>query len=158
MASMGVTTYNFAVVVVQNKEGKFLAVNETRQRGWWLPAGRVEPGESFEAAAHRETMEEAGIKVELKGILRVEYSPGTYARMRVVFYATPVDDTPPKDKPDKESLGASWVTVEDLMKLKATPPGLRGDELVLWGNYLNKGGQVYPLSIFASEMDVLSIQ
>ena len=38
-------TYNFSVAIVRNKEGKFLAVNETRDRGWWLPAGRVEPGE-----------------------------------------------------------------------------------------------------------------
>ena len=32
-------SWNFAVVVCRNKEGKYLAVNETRNRGWWLPAG-----------------------------------------------------------------------------------------------------------------------
>lgn len=30
----------------------------TARRGWWLPAGGVEAGETFEAAAHRETREE----------------------------------------------------------------------------------------------------
>jgi ADP-ribose pyrophosphatase YjhB (NUDIX family) len=47
-------------------------------------------------AALRETQEEAGLDVELKGILAVEYNPcGTYrgdsylVRMRVVFYAEP---------------------------------------------------------------------
>jgi 8-oxo-dGTP pyrophosphatase MutT (NUDIX family) len=34
-------------------------------RGWWLPAGHVDPNESFQDAARRETMEEAGIDVNL---------------------------------------------------------------------------------------------
>ncbi len=39
------TTLNnkFSLVVCRNAEGKFLAVKETRGRGWWLPGGRVEP-------------------------------------------------------------------------------------------------------------------
>ena len=49
-----------------------MAVLETKNRGWWLPGGRVDPGESFEKAALRETLEEAGIHVNLKGVLRVE--------------------------------------------------------------------------------------
>ncbi len=40
-------TWNFAVVIVRNAEGKYLAVLETGNRGWWLPAGRVEPGETY---------------------------------------------------------------------------------------------------------------
>ncbi|MEO8851001.1 MAG: NUDIX domain-containing protein [Allobranchiibius sp.] len=33
--------------------------------GWELPGGKVEPGESFEAALHREIDEELGVRVEL---------------------------------------------------------------------------------------------
>ena len=65
----------FAVVIVRHPNGKWLAVKETRNRGWWLPAGAVDAGESFMKAAIRETKEEAGIDIELIGILRVEYSP-----------------------------------------------------------------------------------
>jgi phosphatase NudJ len=38
-----------------------------------LPAGAVDAGENFVQAAHRETMEEAGIEINLLGILRVDY-------------------------------------------------------------------------------------
>jgi 8-oxo-dGTP pyrophosphatase MutT (NUDIX family) len=41
------STWNVLLVVVRNKEGKYLAINETRNRGWFLPAGKVEPGEMY---------------------------------------------------------------------------------------------------------------
>eukprot|EP01006_Ploeotia_vitrea_P015543 TRINITY_DN44895_c0_g1_i1.p3 TRINITY_DN44895_c0_g1~~TRINITY_DN44895_c0_g1_i1.p3 ORF type:complete len:117 (+),score=61.81 TRINITY_DN44895_c0_g1_i1:199-549(+) len=100
-------------------------------------------------------MEEAGLEVELKGVLRVEYSPGQqYARLRVVFYAEPKDlDAKPKTVPDKESNGARWVTLDDLAQLAKQKPGLRGQELVLWGRYLRDGGPVYPMSVVSTEYD-----
>lgn len=46
---MAIPTASFALIVVQHPETKkFLLVKETRGRGWWLPGGRVEPGESYE--------------------------------------------------------------------------------------------------------------
>jgi phosphatase NudJ len=88
------STHNFTVVVVRNFDGRWLAVKETRKRGWWLPAGLVDPGETYMQAAHRETLNEAAIRVEIKGILRVEHSVygPTHARMRVVMYAEPIDN------------------------------------------------------------------
>ena len=62
--------YKFSLVVVRNKNGEFLAVNESRHRGWWLPGGRVERGENFAQAAFRETLEEAGIHIRLLGVIR----------------------------------------------------------------------------------------
>ena len=41
--------------------GKYLAVNESKNRGWWIPGGAVDAGGSFQIAAHRECMEEAGV-------------------------------------------------------------------------------------------------
>jgi 8-oxo-dGTP pyrophosphatase MutT (NUDIX family) len=63
-----------SLVICRNKDGKYLAVKELGEQGWWLPGGLVDPPEDFFEAAIRETKEEALIDVELKGILRTEYS------------------------------------------------------------------------------------
>ncbi len=110
-----IPTWCFALVVVR-RGNQFLLVHEKKHgQLWYLPAGRVEPGETFEEAAVRETFEEAGIPVKLTGIVRVEYSPNEAgARMRVVFVGEPIDDRAPKSVPDDESLGAAWVKLEEL--------------------------------------------
>ena len=37
-----------SLVIVQNPlNEKFLTVRETRNRGWWIPAGKVDPPEDF---------------------------------------------------------------------------------------------------------------
>ena len=51
--------------------GRFLLVQEFADIGFWLPGGRVDPGESFQEAAIREAKEEAGVDVKLTGIMRV---------------------------------------------------------------------------------------
>ena len=98
----------FSLVVVQHPvTQKFLLVEETDDRGWWLPGGGVDPGErlplffgfffffffffffcaifrsSFFEAAIRETLEEAGVQVELVGILAMQHTVlQRYDRMR----------------------------------------------------------------------------
>ena len=52
---------------------KYLAVNETKNRGWWIPGGAVDEGETFNIAAHRECWEEAGVKIKLLGIISIDY-------------------------------------------------------------------------------------
>jgi ADP-ribose pyrophosphatase YjhB (NUDIX family) len=64
------------------------------------------PGETFQEAAIRETKEEAGIDVQLEGILQIQYTPRPSGggRERIVFFATPVNpNQPPKSIPDYES-------------------------------------------------------
>ncbi len=56
-------TWCFALMVVR-LEDRFLVVHEAKHgQRWYLPAGRVEPGETFAEAAARETLEEAGVVV-----------------------------------------------------------------------------------------------
>ncbi len=147
MARDPIPTWCFSIVVVRRAD-QFLLVHE-RKHGqlWYLPAGRVEPGETFEAAARRETLEESGIPVQIVGVLRMEHTPLTSgARLRVVFLAEPVDNTRPKSVPDDESLGAAWVRLEEL-----TNYPLRGEEVRELLAYVSAGGAVYPIGVLQAE-------
>ena len=147
------TMLGISLVICRNKEGKWLAVKETGGRGWWVPGGLVDPPESFFEAAIRETQEEAGIDVELKGILRTEYNiNGGYQRMKLVFYAEPIDQNQkPKSVADYESDEARWVTLQELVEMKSQKPGWRGPELYEWAKYIEDGGTIYPLHSFDRE-------
>ena len=151
MAREPIPTWYFALVIVRDGP-RFLVVHERKHgQRWYLPAGRVEPGETLSQAARRETLEESGIDVELEGVVRIEHTPiadGT-ARVRVVFVARPIDSRPPKSVPDDESLGAAWVTLE---QLDALP--LRGDEVRVLFRHVAEGGAVHPMSLLTSEADV----
>jgi phosphatase NudJ len=74
--SIASPTWSIALVVVRDGD-RFVLVDELRSRGWYLPAGRVEHGETLIAGALREVREESGLEVELEGILRIEHSPAS---------------------------------------------------------------------------------
>ncbi len=75
---------------------------------WDLPAGYLDPGESFEVAARRETHEEAGVEVELTGLAGVYHSPPANA-VTVVYRARAVDPAAPVVL-DFESSDHAWIT------------------------------------------------
>lgn len=120
----------FAWCVVQRArgDGRFLLVHEPAAiaRGlprYWLPAGRVDVGETLVDAARRECLEEAGLDVEPVGVLRVM----AHARrgrdvpdvVRVALLCRPVEaweasPAPLKAVPDWESCGAVWASAEEL--------------------------------------------
>lgn len=71
-----------ADAIVRNGQGQLLIV-ELADGRFWIPGGRVEPGETFAETAVREVGEETGIVVRFEGIACV-----TEGRMRsshVVF-------------------------------------------------------------------------
>jgi ADP-ribose pyrophosphatase YjhB (NUDIX family) len=62
------------VLVIQRANPPFAGL-------WSLPGGHVEAGETLLAAAHRELLEETGIKANLKkllGVYNLTYRDGTY--------------------------------------------------------------------------------
>ena len=154
---------SFSLVICRNtfKEsphyGKWLAVLETMGKGWWLPGGGVDAGESFTQAAKRETIEEAGMEVECKGWLQVvQYPPSKRERLRKVrcfIYAEPVSleaANNPKNYVNRESEKAEWKTLAQL-ELLGRKKMLRGPELLEWARYLEQGGHIYPLSLLGEE-------
>jgi phosphatase NudJ len=147
MAREATPTWYFALAVVRRND-RFLLVHE-REHGelWYLPAGQAERGESLAAAACRETLEETGVPVQLTGILRVEHTPvASGARVRAIFLAEPIDETPPKSVPDDYSLGAAWVSFDDLAKYP-----LRESEVEELLRHVHEGAAVHPLSILQPE-------
>ncbi|ELZ85945.1 NUDIX hydrolase [Haloferax elongans ATCC BAA-1513] len=60
-----------AGVWLTNDAGEVLLVRNEGDDGWCDPGGKVEPGESYEVAARRETREEAGVECELTGVREV---------------------------------------------------------------------------------------
>jgi ADP-ribose pyrophosphatase YjhB (NUDIX family) len=143
----GIETFCFVLVAVRSGRRLLLVREASHGQNWWLPAGRVEPGETFEDAAVRETAEEAGVQVRLDGLLRIERSlVEGGARLRVVFTAVQRDDAAPKAIADEHSLEARWFTADEI----ATLP-LRGREPLAIARYLDDGGQVFPLSLLTVE-------
>ena len=140
--------YAFALVVCRRPEdGRFLLVQEYGGEGYWLPGGGVDAGENLEAAAERETLEEAGVRVSIKGVLRVEYTPRPeYVRLRVIFYAEPAPFQVEKTLPDYESLGAIWASPEEVL---GHTLNLRGHEPSVWIDYLLKRGAIHPLQVLS---------
>lgn len=70
-------------------------------------------------------------------------------RYRVIFYGEPKDENQKvKTIPDSESLEARWVSLPELQELD-----LRGDDLLQWGKYLEKGGEIFPIDFFKERLD-----
>ena len=74
-----------SAVIVQ--DGRLLLARRRQQEGtvlWALPGGAVEPGESVEEAAVRETLEETGLTVEARQVLGSRVHPATKRFMSYV--------------------------------------------------------------------------
>jgi phosphatase NudJ len=151
MAKEPIQTWFFALCVVR-RDDRYLVVKERKHdNAWYLPGGRVEPGETLMDAAVRETLEESSIPVELEGVLRVEHTPHPErtARVRVVFVARPIDDTPPKSEPDEHTLSARWVSLDELLALD-----VRGPDVERYLRYIEAGAPIGSLDMIGLEGDV----
>lgn len=102
-----------AAVIVQ--DGRLLLVQRRVSEGslsWQLPAGAVEPGETFAVAAVRETVEEAGLAVAAVTTLGERVHPDTgrligYVACRVQGGTAHVADT-------DEVRDIAWVAPAEL--------------------------------------------
>lgn len=78
-------------IIIETGSGIVLVERKNEPRGWALPGGFVDYGESLEQAAVREALEETGLRVTLTGQLHTYSDPGRDPRhhtVSTVFTAT----------------------------------------------------------------------
>jgi 8-oxo-dGTP diphosphatase len=98
------------------RDGRVAVVHRPRYHDWSLPKGKLDPGESFEAAALREVEEETGLRCALvRELPTVSYD--VRGRRKEVRYweMEVVDETPfvPNDEVDE----VRWVEPREALAL-----------------------------------------
>lgn len=107
-----------AAVIVMNEKQEILLLRGPK-RGWEMPGGQVEEGESLKAAAIRETMEETGIKVDILSFCGI-FQNVQRSICNTLFLAKPVGGILTTSS---ESLEVGFFPLEE------------GLEMVEWGNF-----------------------
>jgi len=125
------TVYITHAIIERND--KYLLVEE-KNKTWYVPAGRVENNENILEGMKREVFEEAGIEVEVIGLISIDHSfvetldYGRIGKIHFIFHAKPILDLPleelRKEVADDETLQSNWFTEEEIKKLV-----LRGPEV-----------------------------
>lgn len=107
-----------AATIVLNEQGEMLLIKGPR-RGWEMPGGQVEEGESLKDAAVRETLEESGIEVEIVRFCGI-FQNVEASICNTLFLAKPVGGKPTTSS---ESLEVGFFPVAEAL------------EMVKWKNF-----------------------
>lgn len=102
-----------AAIILQ--DGKLLLAQRKVREGslsWQFPAGEVEPGESPEEAAVRETAEEVGLKVHATQLLGERVHPNTGRRM--AYVACDIDSGEAHVTDTEELAAVTWSTPREV--------------------------------------------
>jgi 8-oxo-dGTP pyrophosphatase MutT (NUDIX family) len=139
---------NATVATVVFDGHRYLLVEETDKRSGQLvlnqPAGHLESGESLAEAALRETLEETGWRVTLKGLISVGlYTPpvGPVTYHRTTFLAEP--EVQVGSELDPDIIGIHWLEYPEIVARSAK---LRSP-LVLDAIERHRRGEIAPLSL-----------
>lgn len=104
-------TYVVACVII-NESNEVLMMQEAKEScagKWYLPAGRMEKGETIVQATIREVLEETGMHCIPKTLLAVETAGGMWFRFVLIGNVVSGQLKTPANA-DKESLQAKWIS------------------------------------------------
>lgn len=130
------------------KEHKILMVKEAKKScyGMWnYPTGHMEEFEKITDAAMRETFEETGCRVKLKGVFpiaNIHLEDETHVLIR--FLAEMVEENISFDT--EEILDVRWMDIEEIRKM--TRNELRGYDIGIKVLDDLENGRIYPMEIF----------
>ncbi|AIF67789.1 ADP-ribose pyrophosphatase [Terribacillus saccharophilus] len=110
-----------AAAIVRNEHGDILLIKGPR-RGWEMPGGQVEEGESLADAAVREVMEESGIVIEVTKFCGI-YQNTESSICNTLFLGKPIGGV---CTPSEESLKVGNFPLEQVKTM------------VNWGNFLER--------------------
>jgi ADP-ribose pyrophosphatase YjhB (NUDIX family) len=96
--------------VVLSERGVLLAVR-AELRGWELPGGGAEPGESGEAAVVREVLEETGVEVRLEALVAAYLRTGFRPHTARIYRCRAVAGEP---RPSAETPQVAWFPTDAL--------------------------------------------
>lgn len=103
--------------LTRGPQARYLVIEE-RDGTFYLPAGKVEPGENLVAAVVRETIEEAKQLIGVLGLLAVDHADrGDRLKLRFVFAGYRGVVLPTKTEPDHHSRGAAYLTRAEIATL-----------------------------------------
>lgn len=107
-----------AATIVLNEKNEILLIKGPR-RGWEMPGGQVEEGESLRDAAIRETKEESGLDIEIIKFCGI-FQNVNESICNTLFLAKPIGGEPTTSS---ESLEVGFFPIEQAL------------EMVTWGNF-----------------------
>lgn len=107
-----------AATIILNDQNEILLIKGPR-RGWEMPGGQVEEGESLKDAAIRETKEESGIDIEITKFCGV-FQNVSGSICNTLFLGTPIGG---KLTTSTESLEVGFFPIEKAL------------EMVTWKNF-----------------------
>jgi 8-oxo-dGTP diphosphatase len=124
------------VGLVHVEAGRLLVVRSRNKKAFYLPGGKIEPGESLEEALRREVSEELGVEAGrpqvLKRYVAPAYGEGVGAMVDMTCFTAGLQGTP---RPAGEIAELTYVTRDEYREHAETAPAIHEvlDDLVASG-------------------------
>ncbi|SDM05302.1 ADP-ribose pyrophosphatase YjhB, NUDIX family [Lentzea albidocapillata subsp. violacea] len=113
------------VGLVHVEAGRLLVVRSRNKKAFYLPGGKIEPGETPQDALRREVAEELGIEVSqpevLKRYIAPAYGEGEGAMVDMTCFTANLTGTP---RPTSEIAELTYVTRDEYREHAETAPAI----------------------------------